>query len=481
MARLLAYKRADRQVVTVNTVDVAVTALGGTIASADTLADFPNRSENVVCQFRGDYYVLYRSTTNEIRLSVLDINAGTWSDVAGFTAVTTASGTLVPIALHVVKDRLVAIWTNSDSAGIDAVHARRSASDDGAAWSAPTSTPFPTQPTNSKAGASIVWHNAIFFTTAAGIGFYDPASDTFSTAFDQGDDSAITGQVANFGSFSFLDGDLYYALATSSPVGAPWLYKLEKTWSLTSPTPTWVNTGVVIPGTGGVVVNNDTGNYSLFVNRNGVRSLAYSGSFGSKLIVFNRSSSSFSVDDLSSSALPTSISGEPNLGFSYFVDDRRRNNEQHRVLVRYRPSIPQAIVVFDWDGVNAFNQIGSLDDGGAGLDLMLPDTERCDFRLFTDNQPSCFIDDMTQPFPGRVRIDYTVKDKNSRPIDVIPEYSIDGQSWNEMSHGDGDSGTEGLPSSSSGQSYFFHWDAWVDLDGDYDNVDIRVVARIAGV
>ena len=82
------------------------------------------------------------------------------------------------------------------------------------------------------------------------------------------------------GDFKF-ENDLYYVLSTDNPVGAPTLYKLDKSWSVTTPTPIWQNLLVVIPGIGEVIVNNDTGNYSLFVNRDGVRSLLYSGSLGS--------------------------------------------------------------------------------------------------------------------------------------------------------------------------------------------------------
>ena len=65
-------------------------------------------------------------------------------------------------------------------------------------------------------------------------------------------------------------------------------------------------------------------------------------------------------------------------------------------------------------------------------------------------------------------------------MDIIPEYSINGQSWTAMTRGDGDSGIEGLTSTPTGSAYFFFWDAFVDLDGDFDNVDIRVIARLAG-
>jgi len=483
MAKFLAYNRADQQVVTVNTLDVQVETLGNTIAGAEILSDFPNRSENLVCQFQGDYYFLYRHNTNEIRLSLLDLAGLTWADVPGFTPITTGSGNLRPLGLHVVKDRLVALWTLANSAGIDGVGVRRSAADDGASWSPQIAQNFATQPTNSYAGASVTWHNAVFFTTAEGIGYYDPAGDTLSATYDSGDDAGITGQIANFGSFSYFENDLYYVLATDDPVGSPSLYKLDKSWSVSTPimAPAWSNTLIVIPAIGEVIVNNDTGNYSLAVNRAGVLSLFYSGALGSKVVTIAKSGSSYVVTDRTDADMPDTLSTEPNLGFSYFVDDRRRSNELHTVVVRFRPSIPQAILLFSWDGASTMTQTGTLDDGGGGLDLMLPEVERGEFRTFTDNQPSCYISDASQPFPGRVRIDYGVRDKSSRTVDVIPEYSLDGQTWSDMTQGDGDSGTQDLATTPSGVAYFFHWDAFVDLDGDFDNVDIRIVARISGV
>jgi len=289
--------------------------------------------------------------------------------------------------------------------------------------------------------------------------------------------------VANFGSFTFFSGDLYYVLPTINPVGVPTLYKLDKAWSTTSPTvlPAWSNTLLALPGTGNVIINNDTGNYSLFVNRNKVISLLYSGAFGTKLITLTKSGGSFALEDLTDTHLPTAISGEPNLGFALYVDDRRRTNEQHTIIVHFRPAIPQSILLFSWDGITPLVQTGTLDDGGTGLDLMVPDAERGDFRTFTNNQPSCHLDDASQPFPGRVRIDYTVQDANARNVDVIPEYSLDGQTWFEMAQGDGDSGKEDLATTAGGVSYFFYWDAYVNLDGNYEQVDIRVVARISGV
>lgn len=480
MAKFLAFKRSTRQVVTVDTINAKVADLGGQLATADTTNAFPNRSENVVAVFRGDPYALYRSASNEVKLA--RYSGGAWADVVGFTALTSGTGLITPTGLHVVQNRLVAIATLSLSAGVDAVYARRSAADDGTTWDAAVTQAFATQPLDTRAGPSIVWHNTVWFTTAEGIGYYVPATDTLSATFDQGDTPAnlIAGQRANFGSFAIFASNLYYVLATDNPVGAPAIFELDSSWDPAAPTPTFTNLNIVIPGVGNVTLSNDTGNYSLFVNKAGILSLIYSGSNESKLVTISRAATSWTVDDVTDTLLPSSISGEADLGFGYYVDDRRSSNEKHVIIVRFRPAVPVAILLASWDGVTAVTQTATLDDGGSGLDLILPDAERSDFRTFTDNQPAAYIDTYSQPFPGRIRIDYTVQDSSSRPIDILAEYSIDGQSWSTMTQGDGDSGNESLPSAPTGVAYFFNWDAFADLDGTYDNMDIRIVARLAG-
>ena len=126
MAKFLAYKRSAQQVVTVDTINAVVADLGNAITGADTSNAFPNRSENMVCECRGDYYLLYRTTTNEVHLSRFDIGTATWADVAGFPAMTSGTGILTPLCLQVIKDRLIAIAELSVSAASDGVLVRRS-------------------------------------------------------------------------------------------------------------------------------------------------------------------------------------------------------------------------------------------------------------------------------------------------------------------------------------------------------------------
>ena len=50
-----------------------------------------------------------------------------------------------------------------------------------------------------------------------------------------------------------------------------------------------------------------------------------------------------------------------------------------------------------------------------------------------------------------------------------------------MTEGDGDTGITGLAATPAGIPYFFNWDAFTDLDGDFNNMELRIVPRISGV
>ena len=481
MSKILAYKRSDKRIVTVDSITGDMANLGNQIAAAEGTSLFPNRSENLVCIFQGDPYMLYLSNTNQIRLS--RYSAGVWADVAGFTPIVTGAGFLKPTALQVEKDRLVAIASRTGSVIQDGVFARRSAQEDGTTWNAAIFQAFPIQPTDTGPSQTISWKNTIWFATGAGLAYYIPDTNTLSATFDAGNDLLLTGQAALFGSFAFWDNDLYFIFPRDVPASAPLLYKLTAGWLPTAPVapPAWINTLVALPAVGVVLVSPDTGNFSMFVNKAGALSIFYSGDLGTKLITLARSGSSLAVTDLTASQLPLVLSAEPNLGCCLHVDDRRRTNERHTLLVRFRPAIPVAVMICTWDVASSVRVIRTQDDGGVGLDLMLPDEERGDFRTFTNLQPTCHIRDISQPFPGRVKLDYTVRDSGSRPIDVAGEYSIDGQEWFPMTEGDGDSGALSLVSTPAGSNYFFFWDAFIDLDGDYPFVHQRLIAKISGV
>jgi hypothetical protein len=82
-------------------------------------------------------------------------------------------------------------------------------------------------------------------------------------------------------------------------------------------------------------------------------------------------------------------------------------------------------------------------------------------------------------FPGRAVIMYVVRDSYSRAVDVGGEYSLVGDSWLPMTQGGGDSGTKAVASSTAGELHSFYWDAFVDLDGTYDNIWMRILPRVS--
>jgi len=470
MAKLLAFKRDTSEVVTIDSINNRLTAVGTPLPNVETSSLFPGRTENNLAVYRGDPYFLYLHDTNEVRLAVYQ--SGVWADVGTFPAFTTGSGELFPIALQVVQDYLCVIVGRQNSAGVDGVLAR--ASQDGTTWASPiVSLGAPIQPTVSQGGHTIVWRNAIFIATASGIAFFDPDANAFSASYDTGDDTFLVGATIPVGNFCFWNNELYFA----KPDTVPTIYQLDRNFDPNSPPtpPLWENrlpTG--IPGLGTVTVGPDTGTFLLFVNKLDELCLLYSAQLGTKLIKAN--SALFPLfDDVTTAVLRPATASALNLGFSLFVDDRRSVNELQSFLIR-NPSSGDT-QLGSWDGVGSL----LIRTTFIGVQVMAPDDRFGALRTFTNLQPAAYITANTKPFPGRTQIDYTARDALSRPVDIIGEYSIDGDVWNTMTQGDGDSGNSQLPSSPGGVNYTFFWDAFADLDGDFDFVFQRVIARISGV
>lgn len=472
MAKVLAFKRTTSEVVTVDTVNNTVAVLGAAIPNVDTGTDFPHRSQNLLTVYRGDPYFLYRFVTGEIRLARYDGVA--WADVAGFTALTVAAGVLKPLCLQVVNDRLVAIATNSDSGtGDDKVLARRSAQNDGTVWDPAIEQVFATQPTTTNGGSSVIWRDAVFFATYEGIGWYIPSTDMLSASFDQGDDAANSGDGVTVGDFAFWNNDLYFVRAG----GAPTLYHLDSAWSPTAPSaaPAWEKEPIQgTPGVSSVNIGPDSITWCMFVNKSDELCIFYSGVIGSKAV--KATTGTFpEFTDITVSTFPESIRTTPNIGFTISVDDRRRVNELQSFLL--------------WEPAEATSKLARW-SGSGQIDLrttfsatqFMPPNDRWGFgRTFTNLQPTCHIRSVNQVFPGRMQLDYTVRDIGSKPVDIFGEYSTDGDQWFPMTQGDGDDGAEALATSPSGTNYFFYWDAFIDLDGDFNFMNMRIVARIAGV
>lgn len=471
MAKALAFKRTTREVVTVDTVNNNVAALGAALAASDLTSAFPGRSNNLIAVYRGQTFLLYRHTANEIRLAQL--SAGVWSDVPGFTAITTGSGNLTPICLQVERSRIVAMVQRSNSAGIDGTIARRSA--DGVTWDPIVSVnaPGPFQPTTSQGGSSVVWRNTVFVATAIGLIYYIPSTNTLAAAYDQGSDSGLASQFTPIGTFAFWNGSLYFAVGGTVPT----LYKLSDTWTPTAPTapPAWTRIALTgLNGAGTVTVGPDSGTALLFVDKTDALVLLYSGSLATKMA--RTTAVNFpNFTDVTGTFLTPDLQVATNLGFSLFVDDRRRTNELQSILVRNAAG--NSMLLVSWDGVNTVNVRTTF----TALQLMTAAERFGALRTYTAQQPAAYITTTSQPFPGRVSISYTLVDTASRPLDVFGEYSTDGDVWLPMTQGDGDDGNEQLTSSPGGTAHTFFWDAFVDLDDNLPFVTMRIVARIAGV
>jgi len=469
MAKALAFKRATREVVTVDTVNGTVTSLGTPLASSDMTSAFPNRSNNLLAIYRGDAYLLYRHTANEIRLTKLV--AGAWVDVVGFTPITAGTGVLTPNSLQVERGWLVASAQLSGSVGVDKTIFRRTA--DGVTYNAVVSTLTPIQPTVSQGGNSVVWKNVVWVATAAGLIYYDPSTDTIAPAFDDGSDGLLDTPEATIGSFAFWNGDLYFARGGTAPT----LYKLNSNWLPTLPVapPAWTKIAITgINSVGTVVTGPDVGTALLFVDKQDNLCLLYSGSISTKM-ARTTALTLPAFTDVSTLFLPVVLQTDLDLGFSIFVDDRRRANELQTIIVR-DPS-GNAMKIVSWDGVSTMTVRATF----TSIQLMPPDERFGALRTYTSQQPAAFMTTTSQPFPGRVAITYTLIDTASRPLDVFGEYSVDGDVWLPMNQGDGDDGNSLLTSSPAGIVHVFFWDCFVDLDDDLPFVYMRIVARIAGV
>jgi hypothetical protein len=476
MAKFLSFKRADQSVALLDSVQGAVTALGGPLLTAQVSNAFPGRTQNVVLTYLGNTYALYLDNAGAVRLAKYD--GANWPNHAPFTALTTGVGTVVPIGTQVVRDRSVCLAAFANTGGSDRVVAVRSDPSDDAAFSSASFT-FPAQPTVSQGGHSITWKNAVFIATAAGIVYYDPATNTFAAAVDTGSDADITGAKVTFGMFARYRGDLYFVLPTVSALQAPKLYKLDPSWSLASPTtpPAWEKVTVTMPPAGPLFIGPDTGSYALFVSGRDELIAWYSGNDRTRVVSFAPTTTGLVSTDITNTTLDVPVRSIVNAGWVFVSDDRRRSNESYVIVGRDIAASPQRLHVFSWPGSGQ----ATLVTTHISLDLMLSNDERSDFRLFTDTQPSVFVTAFSQPFPGRIQLDYTLRDTGSRLVDVFGEYSIDKQTWSPMSHGDGDDGDTSLVTSPAGEAYTYYWDAWQDLAGDYDHVDVRIVARISGV
>jgi len=540
MAKAFALQRSTAQPVAVDTVTVTLPTIGAPITGMQTTPLFPARCVNLYTVFGGDPYLLSLSAVGNIE--VLRYVSGSWLVVAG--PFTPAIGhALTPLCLHVVNDTIVALWSDEGAtndgiaevtsttgtswtsptlglAPIGASNGGHSIVYRGSIWFATAIglwcyAPLARFVTMSgiagsyDVGETVV--GSLSSTTAvvrsfnspvlrvdtvSGSGFVagDVITGTASGAFgtttsltrfvtplpDTGSDGLLTGPTgpANLiGTFASWDGILYFVQPKTAS-GSIRFYQLDSAWEATLdvPAPQWTfltgTTGLVDAGF--ATISADSGMWSLFVNKQDELCMFYSGSASTKLAKTASKSLPLVFTDLTNTLLPSTIATKTNIGVTLYTDDRRRDNILQSFFIRDPGGT--ALIITSWDGLSALVIKGSL----PGVDFILPASRKGQESTFTNLQPACSITATTEPFPGRLRIDYLVRSDPARTVDVIPEYSIDGDRWFLMTEGDGDTGITGLPATPSGIPYFFNWDTFADLDGDFSNMELRVVPRISG-
>jgi len=471
MAKLLAFQRNVGKVVTIDTINNTLTVLGLVHpTNVENTDRFGLRTRNNIAVFKGAPFLLYReSVAMETRVALYA--TGFWVDQASATLSDPATGYRSPTALHVEQDKLVSITQINQDGTVDAIEAMTST--DGIAWTAAVSRAMPTMPADSRGGHSINWRNAIWVATPDGLLYFDVAGNAWTTTFDPGDDSGIAGQEVLMGSFAFWNNDLYFAL----PGASVRIYKLASDWDLAAPAPApaWTNisaTGIVSVGT--FTPGADSSGVCLFVGpADDSLYLLYSAQLGT-MMAKTTAADYPAFTDVTDPYVPAALRSETHFDISHYVDDRRSVAELHSFL--FRSPMSGDTRLLSWDGVSELDVRTTL----SGISVMPPHERFGALRTYTAWQPGCYILSTSAPFPGRVQIEYEVRDISSRPVDIFGEYSIDGDEWLPMSQGDGDDGNEQISTTPPGQ-HTFYWDAWTDLTGTHDNMRMRIVARISGV
>jgi len=304
-----------------------------------------------------------------------------------------------------------------------------------------------------------------------------------SASLDTGDDLGLTGATGAsnlLGCFTNWDGVLFF-LQPKTANGPTKIYKLSPLWTIgtVAVTPQWTNTAYTgLPDPSFVTVANDAGSACLFANNNDALCVLFSGATGTKLARTTSKVAPLMFTDVTNSILPASLAVKTSLGIVLYDDDRRRTNNKQWLLIR--DVAASSLYVCPWDGTNALTIAATL----PGADYLLPASHAGEEVTYTNFAPSVRITAVSAPFPGRTRIDYKVRCNPAHPVDVFGEYTIDGTNFFPMTQGDGDSGSTNLATSPSGSpvgTYFFYWDAFVDLDGDFESMGVRIFARISGV
>ena len=544
MANALAYRRSASQPVTIDTVAGVVNDLGAALVGAQTTSLFPARCMNLQTTFNGDTYLQVLTAVGTIQIQKYNGTAwslvgGPYTPIAGHTytplCTHVVNNTIVVLwtdnagagdGIRGVTSMDGVTWTAiaNGTTSILGSLGGHSTVYRSAIWFATAAGLWAVAPlhrTLSLAGilggpyqvgelvtGSITGTTAIVRafagitlkvdTIVGGTGDFNigetitgatsgatgsVAANTMyvNGAPDVGNDLGLgppDGSANQLGSFASWDGSLFFIQPQTATNPATALYKLNQSWAATSilPAPQWTNTAIAgLPNVGSATVSNDAGVACLFVNNQDALSVFFSGATGTKIATCSSKSLPLQFTDGTNSLLPTTLSTKANMGIVLYDDDRRRTNNLQWFLIRDLST--SSTYICPWDGVSAI----AIADTLAGVDYMLPFSHHGEESTFTNYAPSVKITSTSQPFPGQVRIDYKVRCNPAHPVDVFGEYTIDGDNFFPMSEGDGDSGSSGLATSPSGNNYFFFWDAFVDLQGNYNNMGVRIFARISGL
>ena len=542
MAKAHAFKRSTSQPVTIDTVSGTVTNVGSALAGIQTTSIFPARCMNLETTFDGDTYFVVLTAVGSIQIQ--KYNGTSWSVVGGPYA-PPGGHTFTPLCIHVVNNIIVALWTDVAGAGdgirgvssfdgatwttitggtapIGSSLGGHSVVYRSAIWFATSTGPWAIAPlhrtltlsgvvglfkTGELVTGSVTSTTAIVRdfsgttlkvdTLVGGSGDFNIGENVtgslsgahgtvtantmyVNSAPDIGNDGNLggaSGPANQLGSFASWDGTLYF-IQPRTAANPTRIYQLNPSWSptLVLPFPQWTSIAFNgLPDVSFATVTNDAGVWCLFVNNLDELCLFFSGATSTKLATTTSKVLPLQFNEVTNSLLPSALASKANLGIVLYDDDRRRTNNLQWFLVRDLASA--ALYICPWDGTSPI----AIESTLTGVDYLLPFTHHGEEPTFTNYSPSVRITAVSQPFPGRVRIDYKVRCNPAHPVDVFGEYSIDGDKFSPMSEGDADSGSTSLATSPSGNSYFFYWDAFVDLQGDYNNLAVRIFARISGL
>jgi len=544
MANVLAFRRSTSQPSTINTVSGVVANVGTALTGTQTTSSFPARCVNLETTFDGNTYALKLTALNTIQIHKYDgttwslvagpfappalhsfiplcihvvnnVIVALWTDVAaagdGIRGARSFDGTVwtaltngtTPVFSSLGGHSVVyrsAIWF-ATAAGLWAIAPLHRT----ITLAAPPGTPFvvgelitgglsnTTAIVRATSGATLkvdtivggtgeftIGETLIGATSGVHLELVTVSTLYVNSAPDTGNDAGLTGVTGPsnlIGCFASWDGSLYF-LQPKTTAGATKIYSLNSSWSTIAnlPAPQWTNTAYTgVPDVGFASVTNDGGMSSLFVNKLDRLCILFSGATSTKLAVATSKALPLQFTDVTTSILSSGLAAKANLGINLYDDDRRRANNLQWLLIRDLATA--STYICPWDGTSTINIAFTV----SGVDYMLPASRHGEEATFTNLSPSVRITSVSQPFPGRVRIDYKVRCSPAHPVDVTGEYTIDGDIFFPMSEGDGDSGSAGLTTSPSGNNYFFHWDAWVELTGDLENVGVRILARISGL